>query len=293
LPIEYPYVFHAPSNTGVDSGFDLDNNGRKGEAGDAYGFGRFAGQYGMVLLSRHPIDTKASRTFRKLLWKDMPDSEIPEDWFSKDEFAVVRLSSKSHWDVVVQVNGTPIHALCAHPTPPVFDGKEDRNGRRNHDEIRLFADYVVAGRSKYIVDDLGRRGGLPKGAHFVVLGDYNADPNDGDSRKGAIGQLLRVTGGAGDTGPKSNGGFEAAQRLGGANAKHSGSPSLDTGSFGSKVGNLRLDYVLPSKELYVTRSGVFWPKAEDPLFRLVGPGRPVVSSDHRLVWVDVEFRHKE
>ena len=52
--------------------------------------------------------------------------------------------------------------LVAHPTPPVFDGPEDRNGRRNFDEIPLLGDYVT-GRSGYIYDDDGGRGG-PKPA---------------------------------------------------------------------------------------------------------------------------------
>ena len=292
LPIEYRHVFRAPSNTGVDSGFDLDNDGRKGGAGDAFGFGSFVGQYGMVLLSRHPIDVGATRTFRKFLWKEMPEAAIPEGWYSEEELAVLRLSSKSHWDVVVDVHGTAIHALCAHPTPPVFDGKEDRNGRRNHDEIRLFADYIVPDRGSYIVDDRGRSGGLPAGAAWVILGDYNSDPNDGDSRRSAIRDLLQLAGGAIDSGPASQGAEEAARRAGGANAGHSGSPRLDTGSFGSRVGNLRLDYVLPSQRMRVMRSGVFWPPEKDPLYRLVGPGRPVVSSDHRMVWADVEMLRK-
>ena len=34
-----------------------------------------------------------------------------------------------------------VHFLVSHPTPPVFDGPEDRNGPRNYDEIRFWADY--------------------------------------------------------------------------------------------------------------------------------------------------------
>jgi hypothetical protein len=48
---------------------DLDNDGTIGVrdnayAGDALGFGRFPGQYGMLVLSRFPIDTSRVRTFR-------------------------------------------------------------------------------------------------------------------------------------------------------------------------------------------------------------------------------------
>ena len=53
--IEYPFVFSIPSNTGVDSGLDLDRNGARGEPGDAWGFGAYEGQYAMALFSRYPI----------------------------------------------------------------------------------------------------------------------------------------------------------------------------------------------------------------------------------------------
>lgn len=57
--------------------------------------------------------------------------------------AVLRLSSKSHWDLPDYVGDRVVHVLAAHPTPPVFDGPEDRNGLRNADEIRFWADYVA------------------------------------------------------------------------------------------------------------------------------------------------------
>ncbi len=67
-PIEYPYVFTAAVNSGVPSGFDLDNDGTVGGPGDAFGFGEFPGQSGMVVLSRYPIVTDEVRTFQHLLW---------------------------------------------------------------------------------------------------------------------------------------------------------------------------------------------------------------------------------
>ena len=73
---------------------------------------------------------------------------------------------------------------------PVFDGPEDRNGRRNHDEIRLLADYITPAKSSYLTDDQGVRGGLAEEAAFVILGDMNADPHDGASRSHAARQLL-------------------------------------------------------------------------------------------------------
>lgn len=292
-PIDYPYAFVAPSNTGVASGFDLNNDGTVGGGDDALGFGAYEGQYGMAVLSKHPIQAEQVRTFQHFLWRDMPAALLPDDpataapadWYSPEELAVLPLSSKSHWDVPVRVGGHTVHVLASHPTPPTFDGPEDRNGRRNHDEIRFWADYLSPGRSGYIRDDQGRRGGL-RGVSFVVVGDQNADPVDGDSVDAAIGQLLdhwRVR----DPQPRSDGAVEAAALQGGANASHGGDPALDTADFADTApGNLRADYVLPSFTLPVVDAGVFWPLQSDPLSNLTGVF-PFPSSDHRLVWVDV------
>ena len=77
-PIEYPYYYVAPSNTGIPSGFDLNNNGVVGGPDDAFGFGFFPGQFGMaVFSSMYPIDNDAVRTFQMFLWKDMPGALAP------------------------------------------------------------------------------------------------------------------------------------------------------------------------------------------------------------------------
>jgi len=295
-PVEYPYAFVAPSNTGIPSGFDLNNNGTVGGGDDAFGFGAFPGQFGMAVLSKYPIDTDAVRTFQHFLWKDMPGALLPDDpntaapadWYSPEELDVFRLSSKSHWDIPVEVGGNTVHVLASHPTPPTFDGVEDRNGLRNHDEIRFWADYVTPGKtSRYIYDDEGGTGGLKPGESFVILGDQNADPLDGDSVAAAIDQLLdhpRIT----DPMPTSAGAAEAAVLQGGANLAHEGDPALDTADFNDNPapGNLRADYVLPSRDLRVLDSAVFWPVQADPLSALTGTF-PFPSSDHRLVWVDL------
>ncbi|GAA3642208.1 endonuclease/exonuclease/phosphatase family protein [Microbacterium awajiense] len=295
-PIEFPYAFVAPSNTGIPSGFDLNNDGVIGGGDDAFGFGFFPGQYGMAVLSKHPIDTANVRTFQTFLWKDMPGAllpddpatEAPADWYSPEELAVFRLSSKSHWDVPVQVGPHTVHVLASHPTPPTFDGVEDRNGRRNHDEIRFWSDYVTPGQGRYIYDDQGVSGGLNPSQSFVILGDQNADPLDGDSVDAAIDQLLdnrRIV----DPLPTSVGAVEAATLQGGANLAHVGDPAYDTADFNDNPapGNLRADYVLPSRDLRVVDAEVFWPVQADPLSALTGTF-PFPSSDHRLVWVDVQ-----
>jgi endonuclease/exonuclease/phosphatase family metal-dependent hydrolase len=273
-PIEYPYAFIAPSNTGVPSGFDLDGNGSVGGGNDALGFGAFPGQYGMLVLPRYPLGE--ARTFQRSLWEDLPGARIPEGFYAPEELAVLPLSSKSHRDVPVDVEGRTVHVLAAHPTPPTFDGPEDRNGRRNADEIAFWPLYVGGGAAADALhDDAGVRGGLPAGEPFVVLGDHNSDPLDGDSLPGAADQLLgadRVI----DPAPASAGAAEAA------NPGHRGDPGLDTADFADPTpGNLRVDYVLPSEPLEVVGSGVFWPTAADPLARLND------ASDHHLTWVDL------
>jgi hypothetical protein len=297
-PIEYRYRFVAPSNTGIPSGFDFNNNGVVGGPDDAFGFGFFPGQFGMAVYSMFPIDDDAIRTFQLFLWKDMPGALLPDDpatpapadWYSPAELEVFRLSSKSHWDVPIELGDRTVHFLVSHPTPPVFDGPEDRNGTRNHDEIRFWADYVLPSRSGYIVDDEGNPGGLETGALFVIAGDQNSDPFDGDSIPGSAQLLLehplintKVT-------PESDGAVEQSALQGGANLTHVGQPQFDTADFLDvpAPGNLRADYVLPRRNLPIEGAEVFWPESTDPLFPLVGTF-PFPSSDHRLVWVDVRI----
>ncbi len=286
-PIEFGHSFLAESNTGVPSGFDLDHDGQVGGGGDALGFGEFPGQYGMAVLSRFPIDTAHVRTFRKFLWRDMPGALLPPGWYAAEQLAVLPLSSKSHWDVPVRIGGVTLHLLASHPTPPAFDGPEDRNGRRNHDEIRFWNDYLGSASSRYIRDDAGRRGGLA-GRAFIVMGDQNSDPVDGGSLNAAIRALLGNPRVNSPFAPQSAGALQAAVAQGGANLAQRGDARFDTADFNDRVaGNLRVDYLLPSKGIRVCDGGVFWPASDDPAAALVWGERPVPSSDHRLVWLDI------
>lgn len=296
-PVEYAYRYSAPVNTGVPSGFDLNDNGEVSGGDDAWGFGLFPGQYGMAVYSKYPIDQDAIRTFQNLVWADMPGALLPDDpttaepadFYSPEELARFPLSSKSHWDVPIEVSkNKTVHFLVSHPTPPTFDGAEDRNGRRNHDEIRLWADYIAGGKTaSYIVDDQGGEGGLGRNELFVIAGDQNADPNDGDSTDGAIHQLLDSPRVNTASVPTSTGAAEATELQGGINLEHAGDPAQDTADFSEPPGNIRVDYVLPSRQIRILDSGVFWPASDDPLSRLTGV-YPFPSSDHRLVWADVD-----
>jgi hypothetical protein len=210
------------------------------------------------------------RTFRLFRWSDMPGALRPmnpatgDPWYADAEWERMRLSSKSHWDVPIRLpDGRTLHVLASHPTPPGFDGEDDRNGYRNHDEIRLWADYL-SNRS-YIEDDSSRTGGLAQDALFVVMGDQNADPDEGDTYQQPIQLLLE---------------HERVQSRVVPTATPAGRAAyLDLDPDDTAEWGLRVDYVLPSVGLSVDSSGVWRPVGADTT------GVPV--SDHFPVWIDL------
>jgi endonuclease/exonuclease/phosphatase family metal-dependent hydrolase len=290
--LHYPYRYLAEVNTGVPSGLDLDRSGAVGSEGrnrgnDAWGFGLHPGQYGMLVLSKYPIDAEQVRSFRLLRWASMPDARRPVDpktgqpWYDDATWAQLRLSSKSHWDVPVRTPGGTVHFLVSHPTPPVFDGPEDRNGARNADEIRLWQEYLSPGTQAWLCDDAGRCGGLAADARFVIAGDLNNDPVDGDGRHEAIVELLEHPRVLRMATPRSEGGAETARAYAARGLQHRGAPEHVTGDFGPKAGAMRLDYVLPSTGFELRGNGVFWPAPNDPSAAIAD------GSDHHLVWIDL------
>ena len=291
-PLHYPHRYLAPVNTGLPSGLDLDGNGETGGIGrergnDAWGYGLHPGQYGMLVLSRFPIDAAAVRTFQLLKWRDMPGARRPMDPATGKPFHAdavweqLRLSSKSHWDVPIETPAGTLHLLASHPTPPTFDGPEDRNGKRNADEIRLWREYISPGAKPWLCDDAGRCGGLAADVRFVIAGDLNNDPVDGDGHHDAILELLEHPRVLRMATPRSAGGEAKARDYAAAGILRRGSPAHVTGDFGPRVGALRLDYVLPSSGFALAGSGVFWPAPGDADAAIAD------GSDHQLVWVDL------
>lgn len=303
--LRYPYRYLAPVNTGVPSGLDLDNNGaaggspaqagdderaRRARGNDAWGYGLHPGQYGMLVLSKHPIDDAAVRTFQLLKWHTLPGARNPIDprtgkpWYSQQAWSQLRLSSKSHWDVPVRTPRGVVHFLVSHPTPPVFDGPEDRNGTRNADELRLWREYLSGSEGlSWLCDDTGRCGGLGADARFVIAGDLNNDPVDGDGHHQAIVELLEHPRVLRHATPRSAGGAETARAYAAQGIARRGAPEHVTGDFGPKAGAMRLDYVLPSIGFEPKGSGVFWPASNDPAAAIAD------GSDHHLVWVDLGY----
>ncbi|MTE00027.1 endonuclease/exonuclease/phosphatase family protein [Paracoccus sp. YIM 132242] len=250
-----PHRFAARPNSGWPTGLDGNGDGRAGGADDAQGFGQFSGQNGMAILSRLPLGTVTDHS--AVLWRDLPGTLMPR--LPPEVAEIQRLSSTAHWDVPVLTGRGALHLLAWSATPPVFDGPEDRNGRRNHDEAAFWLHH------------------LPP-APFVLAGTPNLDPVDGEGRPEAMAALLDHA-----QDPQPRGAFQPEQT--GVNATHRGDPALDTGVFDpAGPGNLRVDYVLPAKGLRVTGSGVIWPAPGDPLAAVVE-----AASEHRLVWVDIDL----
>lgn len=269
LAAPYPHLFSALPNAGLPTGLDLDGNGRRGEARDAQGYGRFTGAGGLAVLSRWPLGTGADHS--ALLWRALPDSLIAAD---DPGHGVQRLSSMAHWVLPVDTPQGLLHLGIFRATPPVFDGPEDRNGRRNHDELRFWR-LLLDGALPPGAPLAGPGGGAAAGpeglpAPFVILGGGNLDPERGAGRRAAIRELLadpRVQ----DPAPRWQSDDPAE-----------GDTTVDWPAEGP--GRMRVDYVLPSAGIRVVGAGVYWPQPPDPMGEAVAR-----ASRHRPVWVDLRL----
>lgn len=172
----YDHILPLRSNAGIPTGRDLDGDGRLNEPEDAQAYGRFPGQEALAVLSRHPILAGEARSFNDLLWQDAPGSHATP---SDTGIEVQRLSSGGHWIVPVEVGAGDgavqrIDLLVGHAGPPVFDGPEDRNGRRNLDELRLW--------DRVLDTDVGPL--------FVFMANTNLDPDRGEGYRDAMAGFL-------------------------------------------------------------------------------------------------------
>ena len=315
--ISYPVLQNFATNTGLMSGHDLNLDGKLSSGpDDAWGFGNYHGQYAFAVMSKYPIDTKQIRTFQHFKWKEMPGETNPviddcnnprapipagrqcgEPWYDDAAWEQFPLSSKNHADVPVRIKQgnkeVVVHFLISHPTPPIFGNAARHNVKHNRAEVAFWQDYVES--ASYMVDDGGKAGGLPAGARFVIAGDLNADPQAGDGDLSAIQDLHNhalvnqaVTNGA--LIPVSQGGPECLASQPDQCKRNNNRPTPEriTSSSG-----LQLDHLIPSANLNTVASGVFWPASFEPGYHLVYDAKlgiaKGVSSDHRLVWVDVEL----
>jgi hypothetical protein len=273
--VNLPHVFAAQPNSGRDTGLDVDGNGNLGDARDALGYGRFSGAGGLAILSRWPIDSGRVTDLSTFLWRDLPGAALPmagdQPFFSAEVLAMLPVSSTAHWVVPVDVPDGPLTLMAFSATPPVFDGAEDMNGLRAVAELRLW---------QALMD--GELPVPPPAEPFVILGNANLDPADGEGDRQAMTAFLADPRWQ-DPRPASPGAQAAAD------PGQSGDPALDTVDWRDGVpGNLRVSYVLPSADLAVLDAGVLWPAPDTAS----GPdGDPAALVDlagaHRLVWVDV------
>lgn len=272
----YPYAFARRPNTGWATGLDMDGDGRLGGPRDSQGFGYFAGQGGLAVLSRFPIDEPHLQDFSALLWRDFPEALLPTDasgapFPSDAALAAQRLSTTAHWSLPVTLSSGPLTLLISQATPPVFDGAEDRNGKRNHDENALWLHHIE-----------GRLGTPPSGP-FVLAFGANLDPADGAGRREVM-QALLTHPQLQDPRPKSQGAASAATPA------HLGDPALDTADWAEPTadtfgpGNMRVDFLLPSADVTVSDAGVFWPAPTSADHALA-----LAASRHRLVWIDIKL----
>jgi hypothetical protein len=224
---DYPHAFSTRPNTGMPSGMDLDGDGRTGTPRDAQGYGRFSGQGGMGILSRFPILDAEVEDHSATLWAEFAWADLPRDangLFPSDAaYDAQRLSTTGHWVVPISMDDqTQLRLGVFHTSPPAFDGPEDRNGKRNADEIRFWTHYLD---------------GTPPEKDPVIIGDANLDPLRGDGTRSAIRSLLShldVT----DPFPENP-------------------PTVDWSGLG--LGRLRTDYILPSLQWQTLDQGLIWP----------------------------------
>ncbi len=250
--LHYPHLFAFRPNSGIASGQDLDRDGRLGTPRDALGYGRFAGDGGMALLSRYPILRKQARDFSALLWRDLPGADLPpwpQAQANPAADAIQPLSSTGHWDVPIEAlaDGGVLHVLAWSATPPLYDGPEKANARRNADEARFW---------KLLLD--GALNWPPPERPFILMGNANLDPREGAGKREAIRQLLqdpRLQ----DPGPDAPTAIWPRKSAGGQ----------------ARELRLRVDYVLPSADLKVLGSALVWPEGLE-------------GGRHRaLLWVDI------
>jgi hypothetical protein len=254
----YPYRRALRPNTGVASGLDIDGNGRLGEPRDALAWGRFAGEGGMALLSRLPFAGEP-QDFTSFLWADLPSNLMPD---TDPARAIQPLSSAGHYMLPVSLpDGRVLQLLAFYATPPAFDGPEDRNGRRNHDESAFWL-RLLAGELPFV----------PPAPPFAVLGQISLDPVDGGGRAEAITALMRHPM---VQDPKPAGTHNRRE------PDQVGDPALDTALYDG-LGGLRVEQILPSSDLKIDAAGVLWPPDSDPLAAVLA-----TASRHRPVWVDI------
>lgn len=240
------------------------------------GWGDWPGRFNSAILTKFPIAYDKIRVINEFAWDALPDNSIDK---MKTEIgtsvpAGFPLFEKGILVVPVEIApGQLLHMVMHHPVAPAF---EAINPYRHFDELhglKLFLDGTLPGVEP-----------LPVGARFVVIGDLNADPEDGDSLDGGIEPILGH--------PALNVFFPAGSGTKGTNGKYNTYLSGCGKDDGTTVDDpttkfqMQLDYILPSKTFGAAQVGeIFFPdfQSQKADFLLA-----CQASDHRFLYVDVE-----
>lgn len=246
----YPHGFTAMPNASLYAPADMDGDGYTDPRGERMAWTRFSGEGTMVLLSRVPLDIENMWMANALLWKNLPDAQLPRNpddtaYFSETALDHLKLVSQGLW--VIPTEAATL--ILFQNISPVFDGVEDRNGLRNRDQLRLL---------EQVLDS--RHTPLPS-KPFVLMGNTNLDPHAGEGDRQAIAKFLAR--------PDLQDPIPRAP---------SGHPQT---AFWEKPGPMRVSYILPSRDWQITDHGVLSPEN--------GPLRKTAekASRHRLVWMDL------
>lgn len=272
LGVIYADALALRPNTGIKTWLDMNHDGQFSGPRDAQAYGRFAGQAGMAILSRFPIDRSHILDMTAVLWKDLPGADLPPD-MTEQEKLLQRLSNAGHYVVPIAYSpGMTLNLMAYSATSPLFDGPEDRNGRRNADETNLWLHFLKGDLPQSPLSKAPFR--KPMGP-FVLLGQPNLDPWHGEGRPEALRALL-ASPYVRDTKPRNAGARDDPGRAGDA--------SFHTALVGKSGKGMRLDVVLPARGIRVLSSGVYWPADSDPF-----ASRIAAASRHRPVWVAIRL----
>lgn len=258
IGLPYPHRLGHMGNGGQPTGHDLDGDGRSDRARDAHGYGRYSGEGGMAMLSRHPFGT--TEDFSGFLWSDLPDTTAPR-FTDAAALEVLRLHTIGALRLPVVTQEGRLDLLISHAGAPVFDGPEDRNGWRNSDEIRFWHLWLDGWRPG--------GGAADPGAPFLFAGTLNVDPDRGEGRRQTLRAFLRH--------PALT---DPVPRDGNGRAETVDWEDPDPG-------DLRVDYLLPGTMLEVAGGGVF--SADDATALGLPPETVRDASAHRLVWLDLRL----
>jgi hypothetical protein len=266
-------------NTGVPSGLDLDRNGETSAAigrdrgNDAWGYGLHPGPVrhaGAVALPDRRSQRRAhlpvaalERDARRA--PDPIESRPPAQPFHTDHavWTQLRLSSKSHWDVPIAHPGGTLHFLVSHPTPPVFDGPENRNGAAQRRRDPAVARIHLARQTRGgCATTLGRCGGSPR--RCALRDRRRPQQRSGGWRRPprcAIVELLEHPRVLRMATPRSAGGEDKSARLRRQGHAARGAPAHVTGDFGPRAtAPCGWTTCCHPPAFAPAGSGVFWPR---------------------------------